>query len=57
LKEIIIHQVDTIKVDNIYKYSSSKDNRLVFHLRVLVKALYEQFAALSAEAGVKIELD
>lgn len=57
LKEIIVHQVDTIKVDNIYKYSSSKDNRLVFHLRVLVKALYEQFAALSAEAGVKMELD
>lgn len=39
IKEIIVHQVDSVKVDNIYKYSSTKENQLNFRLKVLIKAL------------------
>jgi len=42
LSKIIIHDVDTIRVDNVYQYESSIDQKNVFHLRVLIKRLLEE---------------
>lgn len=52
-----MHQVDTVKVDNIYKYSSSKDDQVSFKLRVLIKALLEELEKVKKLHGVEITLD
>lgn len=41
LQELVVHQVDTIRVDNVYQYESSKDRQIILHLRVLIKSLLE----------------
>ena len=41
LKQIVVQEVSSITVDNVYKYESSKEREIIFHLRVLIKALLE----------------
>ena len=57
LQSIIIHQVDAVRVDNLYKYSSEKETQGSFHLRVLVKALLEEIERIRRVHGVEIALD
>ena len=42
LKEIIVHEVETVRVDSVYQYENTKDAKLIFHLRVLIKSLLEE---------------
>ena len=39
LKEILVKQTEVVTVENTYKYYSKTDKDLIFHLRVLIKAL------------------
>jgi hypothetical protein len=41
LESIVLHNVETVRVDNVYQYESSIDRKTVFHLRVLIKRLLE----------------
>ena len=52
-----MHEVSTIRVDNVYQYESSKDKQAVFHLRVLIKSLLEELNRLKREQGVEFVLD
>ena len=38
----VVHQVNEVKVDNVYLYESQKDTQVIFKLRVLVKVLLEE---------------
>ncbi len=42
IKEIVVHHVDQVKVDNVYQYESQKHTQTIFRLRVLVKVLLEE---------------
>lgn len=57
LKQIMERQIQVVTVDNVYKYYSNTDRQVIFHLRVLIKALLEEFDRISKTSGVQIELD
>lgn len=41
LKEIIVHEIDTVRVENVYRYENSQEAKLILHLRVLIKSLLD----------------
>lgn len=41
LKEIMVEKIKEIRVDNVYMYYSKSDKELIFHLRILLKALLD----------------
>lgn len=57
LKEIIVHEVETVKVDNIYSYENTKDAKLIFHLRVLIKSLLEELYKVKEQYNIELSLD
>jgi hypothetical protein len=57
LVEIVVHQPDVFKVENIYNYSNKKDKDLIFHLRVLIKSLLEELEGLRVKYSAQITLD
>lgn len=57
LKNIIVHETEKISVENVYHYYSKADKQLIFHLRVLIKSLLEEFERISKTGQVKIQLD
>lgn len=46
-----------VKVENVYTYSSAKDKKIEFYLRVLIKALLEEFEKVKAKAGIDLDID
>ena len=57
LIEIVRFVPQTVRVENVYAYSSSKSRRVEFHLRVLLKAVLEQLEKIRAQTGVVLEMD
>ena len=57
LIEIVKYVPQTVRVENVYAYSSSKSRRVEFHLRVLVKALLEELEKVQKRTGAVLELD
>ena len=57
LKQIVVQEVSSITVDNVYKYESSKEREIIFHLRVLIKGLLDEFERAKRTCGIEIELD
>lgn len=57
LVEIVVHQPDVFKVENVYNYSNKKDKDLIFHLRVLIKSLLEELEGLRVKYSAQITLD
>ena len=57
IKEIIVYRDDVIKVENVYSYSSEQDRKLIFNLRVLIKALLEELERIKAQTGAPVTLD
>lgn len=57
LKDISVHQSEVITVDNVYQYYSKSDKQLIFHLRVLIKSLLEEFDRISKTEKVDFQLD
>ena len=57
LIEIVKFVPQSVRVENVYAYSSAKTRRVEFHLRVLVKALLEELEKIRAKTGVVLEID
>jgi hypothetical protein len=57
IKEIVVHQVSEVKVDNVYLYSSTRDSQVIFRLRVLVKVLLEELEKVRKQHGIEVTLD
>lgn len=57
IKEIIVHSVETVKVDNVYIYSQKKEKEINFKLRILIKTLLEKLDLIKREHGIEIALD
>lgn len=55
--EIVKFVPQAVRVENVYAYSSSKSRRVEFHLRVLLKALLEEFEKVRARTGVVFDID
>ena len=55
--EIVKCVPHTVKVENVYAYSSEKSRKVEFHLRVLIKALLEELEKLRARTGCVLEID
>jgi hypothetical protein len=55
--EIVKFVPQTVRVENVYTYSSTKSRRVEYHLRVLVKALLEELEKLKIRTGAILELD
>lgn len=55
--EIVRFVPQAIRVENVYAYSSSKSRRVEFHLRVLLKALLEEFGKAKARYGAVFDID
>lgn len=55
--EIVKHVPEVVKVENVYAYSSEKTRRVEFHLRVLIKALLEEFQKMKEKTGIVPEMD
>lgn len=52
--EIIKFVPQTVRVENVYNYASSKTRRKVLHLRVLIKALLEELMRLKMKTGAML---
>ena len=52
LKDVVVHQTDVVTVDNVFNYYSRTDRQLIFHLRVLIKSLLEEFERISKSGQV-----
>lgn len=57
LVEIVKFVPQTVRVENVYTYASSRSRRVEFHLRVLVKALLEELEKLRGRYGAVLEMD
>lgn len=57
LVEIVKYVPQTIRVENVYNYCSSRSKKIVFHLRVLVKALLDQLSKVKQKFGIMLEID
>ena len=57
LVEIVKFVPQTVRVENVYTYASSRSRRVEFHLRVLVKALLEELEKLRGRTGAVLEMD
>lgn len=55
--EIVRFVPQTVRVENVYAYSSSKSRRVEFHLRVLIKALLEELLKLKDRTGAVLDID
>lgn len=55
--EIVKYVPQTVKVENVYAYSSEKSRKVEFHLRVLIKALLEELEKLRIRTGAVLEID
>jgi hypothetical protein len=55
--EIVKFVPQTVRVENVYTYASTKSRRVEFHLRVLIKALLEELEKLRLRTGAVLELD
>jgi len=55
--EIVKYVPQTVKVENVYAYSSEKSRKVEFHLRVLIKALLEELEKLKRKSGLVLEID
>lgn len=53
----MVYRDDVIKVDNIYSYENSKDKEMIFHLRVLIKALLEEMDRIRNKHNLDLALD
>lgn len=52
LVEIVKFVPQTVRVENVYTYASSRSRRVEFHLRVLIKALLEELDKIRLRTGV-----
>ena len=55
--EIVKFVPQTVRVENVYTYASSKSRKVEFHLRVLIKALLEELEKLRLRTGAVLEID
>lgn len=55
--EIVKFVPQAVRVENVYAYSSSKSRKVEFHLRVLLKAILEEFEKVKARTGVVFDID
>lgn len=55
--DIVKYVAQTIKVENVYAYSSQQSRKVEFHLRVLIKALLEELESVKDKTGVVLNLD
>lgn len=55
--EIVKFVPQTVRVENVYTYASTKSRKVEFHLRVLVKALLEELEKLRIRSGAVLEID
>ena len=39
LKEIIVQDINVVRVDDVYVYDNSKEMKMVFHLKAMLKKL------------------
>ena len=57
LKEVLVYQSNVVTVDNVYQYYSKNDKEVIFHLRILIKALLEEFERIGKTHDIGIQLD
>ena len=57
LVEIVKYVPQTVRVENVYAYSSAKSRKVEFHLRVLIKALLEELEKLKLRTGAVLDID
>ena len=57
LKEIIVHEVKEVRVADVYQYESSKEVKMIFHLRMLLKTLLEEMMRCRTTYGIELSLD
>jgi hypothetical protein len=57
LVEIVKFVPQTVRVENVYAYASSRSRKVEFHLRVLIKALLEELEKLKLRTGAILEID
>jgi hypothetical protein len=55
--EIVKFVPHTVRVENVYAYSSAKTRRVEFHLRVLLKALLEELEKVKNRTGSVLDID
>lgn len=55
--EIIKYVPQAVRVENTFSYGCSKDRKVEFHLRVLIKALLEEIEKLKGRTGAVLDLD
>ena len=46
-----------VRVENVYTSSSQTNRKVEFHLRVLIKALLEEFEKVKVRTGVELDID
>ena len=55
--EIIKYVPQAVRVENTFSYGCSKDRKVEFHLRVLIKALLEELDKVKGKTGAVLDLD
>jgi hypothetical protein len=56
LVQIVKYVPEVVRVENVYSYSSDKNKRIEYHLRVLVKALLIELEKLAKKTGLPLEI-
>lgn len=54
---IVKYVPDIYRVENVYAYSSEKQRKVEFHLRVLIKALLEEMEKIKRKSGLVLDID
>lgn len=57
ITEIVRYIPSLVKVENVYNYNNDRQRKLEFHLRVLLKALLNEFHIIKEKTGITPELD
>lgn len=57
LKEIIVQDVNVVRVDDVYVYDNSKEMKMVLHLKAMLKKLLEELMGIRRKHGIEFTLD
>ena len=57
LKEIIVYEVKEVRVDDVYTYDNSKEMKMIFHLKAMLKKLLEELMGIRKKHGIEFTLD
>ncbi len=48
---------EVLKVENVYQYDDEKEKKVIFHLKVMIKALLDELFRLRDRNGLTLDID